>query len=293
MVRARAERDRRRRTTGSCPKACSTTTTAIRSRSTRDLEGLDLNRNFPSGWRPGARAARRRPLSDQRARDQAVVDFIVAHKNIGAAISYHTYSGVILRPMGTESDDDMIPEDLWSIKRFSEIGAELTGYPAISDLSRLQATTRRTSSAARQDWIYEHLGALFWVVEIWAPKREAGITDYKFIDWFRDHPVEDDLKLIEWSDEHCGGQAHVDWKPFMHPQLGPVEIGGWDKMTFWRNPPPQLREREAARFPKWMTTDRAFAAQARAAAHRGARARRRHLAGARSRSPTAAGCRPT
>ena len=24
-------------------------------------------------------------------------------------------------------------------------------------------------------------------------------------------------------------------------------------MNFWRNPPPQLREREAARFPAWMT----------------------------------------
>ena len=32
-----------------------------------------------------------------------------------------------------------------------------------------------------------------------------------------------------------------------------MEIGGWDKMNFWRNPPPHLREREAARFPKWLT----------------------------------------
>jgi hypothetical protein len=38
----------------------------------------------------------------------------------------------------------------------------------------------------------------------------------------------------------------------MHPQLGAVEIGGWDKMNYWRNPPPQLREREVARFPAWM-----------------------------------------
>jgi hypothetical protein len=31
-----------------------------------------------------------------------------------------------------------------------------------------------------------------------------------------------------------------------------VEIGGWDKMNFWRNPPPALREREVARFPAWL-----------------------------------------
>ena len=35
-----------------------------------DLEGLDLNRNFPVGLAPGARAGRRRRLSDQRARGE-------------------------------------------------------------------------------------------------------------------------------------------------------------------------------------------------------------------------------
>ena len=89
-------------------------------------------------------------------------------------------------------------------------------------------------------------------MEIWAPNKEAGITDYKWIDWYREHPVEDDLKLLKWSDEQCGGQAHVDWYPYRHPQLGMVEFGGWDKMNFWRNPPPHLREREAARFPPWL-----------------------------------------
>jgi len=218
-----------------------------------DLEGIDLNRNFPSGWRQEYEQVGAGDYPTSEPEVKAMVDFIVAHKNIGAAVSYHTHSGVILRPMGTQSDDDMIPEDLWAIKRFSEIGARLTGYPAISIWHDFKYHPKDVISGT-QDWIYEHLGALFWVVEIWAPNREAGIADYKWIDWYREHPLEDDLKLIQWSDEHCGGQAHVDWKPFMHPQLGAIEIGGWDKMNFWRNPPPPLREREAARFPKWMTT---------------------------------------
>ncbi len=218
-----------------------------------DREGLDLNRNFPSAWRQefeqtGAGAY---PTSEPEVK--AMVDFIVRHPNIGAAISYHTHSGVILRPMGTESDDDMIPEDLWSIKRFSEIGQKLTGYPAISIWHEFKYHPKEVITGT-QDWVYEHLGALFWVVEIWAPNREAGIENYKYVDWYREHPPEDDVKLLKWSDEKTGGKAHVDWKPFMHPQLGAVEIGGWDKMNYWRNPPPELREREAARFPKWMTT---------------------------------------
>ncbi|MFX8449345.1 hypothetical protein ABTL80_20365, partial [Acinetobacter baumannii] len=76
------------------------------------------------------------------------------------------------------------------------------------------------------DWVYEHLGALFWVVELWSPNKEAGIENTKWIDWYRTHPVEDDLKLLKWSDEQCEGKAHVDWTPFQHPQLGAVEIGG-------------------------------------------------------------------
>ena len=57
------------------------------------------------------------------------------------------------------------------------------------------------------------------VVEIWAPNKEAGITDYKWVDWYRDHPVEDEIKLPEWSDEQCGGKARR-LEAVHHPQLG-------------------------------------------------------------------------
>jgi murein tripeptide amidase MpaA len=217
----------------------------------RDREGLDLNRNFPSEWRQEYKQVGAGPYPTSEPEVRAMVDFITGHPNIGAAISYHTHSGVILRPMGGHSDEDMIPEDLWAYKRFSELGVKHSGYPAISIWHDFKYHPKEVISGT-QDWVYEHLGALFWVVELWSPNKEAGIEGYKWIDWYRDHPVEDDLKLLKWSDEHCGGQAHVDWRPFHHPQLGAVEIGGWDKMNYWRNPPPHLREREAARFPAWM-----------------------------------------
>jgi murein tripeptide amidase MpaA len=220
----------------------------VEIRLNKDREGLDL----PGGWRQEFEQWGAGPYPTSEPEVRAMVEFFVTHPNIGAAISYHTHSGVILRPMGSSCDDDMIPEDLWCIKRFSELGARLSGYPAISIWHEFKYHPKDIISGT-QDWVYEHLGALFWVVEIWSPNKEAGVEDYKWIDWFREHPVEDDLKLLRWSDEQCDGRAHVDWKPFDHPQLGAVEIGGWDKMNYWRNPPPQLREREAARFPKWMT----------------------------------------
>ncbi|MCE2659551.1 MAG: M14 family metallopeptidase [Rubrivivax sp.] len=216
-----------------------------------DTEGLDLNRNFPAYWRQEFEQVGAGPFPTSEPEVRAMVAFITQHPNIGAAVSFHTHSGVILRPMGTQSDDDMTPEDLWVYQRLSDLGSRLTGYPAISIFHDFKYHPKEVITGT-QDWVYEHLGALFWTVEIWSPNKEAGITDYAWIDWYRNHPPEDDLKLLKWSDEETAGRAHVNWYPFQHPQLGAVELGGWDKINFWRNPPPELRQREAARFPRWL-----------------------------------------
>ena len=50
------------------------------------------------------------------------------------------------------------------------------------------------------DWLYEHLGMFSWVVEIWSPMREAGIKEYKYIDWFRDHRSTTISSSMRWSD---------------------------------------------------------------------------------------------
>jgi hypothetical protein len=97
------------------------------------------------------------------------------------------------------------------------------------------------------------MGQFMWTVEIWAPAREAGIEGYHFIEWYREHPPEDDLKLLAWSDRELDGQGYVDWYPFEHPQLGPVELGGWNRLGVFRNPPKKYLEREVKRFPGWLT----------------------------------------
>ena len=65
-------------------------------------------------------------------------------------------------------------------------GRQAVGLPAIS-IFTTSSTTPKEIITGTQDWVYEHLGALFWTVELWAPNREAGITDYQWIDWYRDH----------------------------------------------------------------------------------------------------------
>ena len=64
--------------------------------------------------------------------------------------------------------------------------------------------------------------------------------------------MEDDLKILKWSDTKLKGKSYVDWYEFDHPQLGKVELGGWDHLHTWTNPPAEFLESEIERFPKWL-----------------------------------------
>lgn len=220
-------------------------------RSHKLKQGLDLNRNFPSAWRLEGEqfGAGTYPTSEPEV--NAIVKAIVDRPNICGGVSFHTFSGVLLRPPSRMPDDDIPPEDIWTYKELGERGKEMTGYPAISNFHEFKYHPKEVITGVWDDWMYEHRGVHAWTVEIWSPQRQAGITDYKYIDWFRDHPFEDDVKLLKWSDEKLDGKGHIDWKPFTHPQLGVVEIGGWDPHYAFRNPPPQFLESEVAPLADW------------------------------------------
>jgi murein tripeptide amidase MpaA len=215
-------------------------------------EGLDLNRNFPAHWRQEYEQQGAGPYPTSEPEVRAIVDFIAKRPNITGGVTFHTWSGVLLRPYSHQPDDAFPAEDLWTYQKIGAKGTEITGYPNISVYHDFKYHPKEYISGVFDDWMYDHMGVFAWTVEIWSPQRQAGITDYKFIDWFREHPVEDDLKLLKWSDEALGGRGYVDWYEFEHPQLGRVELGGWDMLYAWRNPPPEFLEKEVALFPDWL-----------------------------------------
>jgi murein tripeptide amidase MpaA len=56
---------------------------------------------------------------------------------------------------------------------------------------------------------------------------------------------------LAWNDEVLEGDGFVEWHPFDHPQLGPVEIGGW-KRLLRNNAPPQLLEETCEKMSRFL-----------------------------------------
>jgi len=86
------------------------------------------------------------------------------------------------------------------------------------------------------DFGYWYYGAIWYGDELW--------NGGDFPDLNGDGE-QDDLDALIWDDEENGGQAFKEWTAFDHPELGPVEIGGWHPKFFSQNPPPRELEKWA------------------------------------------------
>jgi hypothetical protein len=206
------------------------------------LEGLDLNRNWPADWAPEGEQLGAGPYPASEPETRALIQAIVDRPNITGYIGYHTFSGVHLRPYSARPDEDYPTPDLRAYQQMGEEATRLTGYPAISIFHDFKYHPKQVIKGGDVDWLYDFLGVYAWVTEFWSPQRAAGLSGYHFIEWMRDHPPEDELAVLRLADQL--GEGYVDWYPFDHPQLGPVELGGWDIVRFWFNPPLARLEEE-------------------------------------------------
>ncbi len=197
----------------------------------------NLNRNYPAGWVSEVRqyGAGEYPLSEPEA--MAVGRFILDHPNISGMQCYHTHGGVHLRPSLVAPDSAIPRADLAVYKTIGAMATAITGYPTISVYEEFTPNPDEARTGSLMQWSYDEMGIITFSTELWNPELAAGIEHPAFYQ-VRGRSTEDELKLLAYNDEHLGGKGFVDWAPFDHPQLGPVEIGGWTHMYTFRNPPP-------------------------------------------------------
>jgi len=73
------------------------------------------------------------------------------------------------------------------------------------------------------DWAHDFLGVVGFTNELW---NQAQL--YQGF-WNEDGPIPNEMRDLFFNDRLGMGAWFQDWEPFDHPELGPVEIGGWNK----------------------------------------------------------------
>jgi Zinc carboxypeptidase len=210
----------------------------------RPAEGLDLNRNFPAGWDKHVPGPGDYPGSEPEI--DALLRTIIARPNICGYNAFHTSGGVLLRPSSMKPDRELSPVDVWTWTRLGLRCTELTGYPVHSVYEDFTWDKAKVMSGAADDWAYEHLGVFSWTTEFWDVIAAATGERAHVGIWVEGPTTDQYLAVFRWAEEHHPGEVFVDWYPFDHPQLGPVELGGWDSVRAWANPPPSRLEAEVA-----------------------------------------------
>lgn len=203
---------------------------------------IDMNRNFPYNWAPephqlGAGAF---PTSEPESR--AVTEFVSARPHIFAWINFHTYGGVYIRPLGEKPDTEMNPWDLNLYRQIAEWTEGIAKYPMVSGFEEFTYEPNKPLRGELSSFAYAQRGTISMVCELWDFWRRAGLLVHRPFAWnYFKRTREDVLLMAAWDKEHNQGRVIGTWKPAEHPQLGPVDIGGYDpRFGIWNPPPEEL-----------------------------------------------------
>lgn len=199
---------------------------------------IDLNRNFPWSWAPPHEQAGAGPFAASEPESRGVVEFATSHPEVFAWLDLHTFGGVVIRPLGHGPDSKLDQEDLAIFRQLEAWMTEHTGYPTVSGHDEFLYEPDKPLRGDLSDYAYHQRGALAYVVELWDLFKRLGMTrPPRFVQYYDQVSRADLIKLAWWDRDENNGRAFPPWRPFDHPQLGPVEIGGIDPRVGIWNPP--------------------------------------------------------
>lgn len=197
--------------------------------------GVDLNRNFPANWSAAQFASGPFPLSEPESR--ALVGYIAARPNIAAIHTFHTSGGLLLRfPTLADQDWEFPQADIDAYAGIVEDGVRLTGYQNFATDKKAIVDLMSPGHGVFNDWGSKVFGVLAMTTEMWGHAMGEGQD-----------------ALFRWNDSVLGGAGFIEWYDFEHPDLGPVELGGWDRFST-SSPPEHMIAAEVDRNIRWVIT---------------------------------------
>ncbi len=198
----------------------------------------DPNRNFSADWQPNYVQSGAMDYPFELPEAAAVNAFLRAHPNVAGLQTFHNNGGMILRSPGAEQTGEYPPGD---VRAYDEIGRNgermLPYYRYLVIWSGLY-----TVHGGVTDLGNDGLGILSLSNELWNEGQYFTSPDLKEQQKDPNSPIAPRVANNFFNDYLEFGDELMEWKPFDHPQLGKVEIGGVMKKTFGRVPPRFMNE---------------------------------------------------
>ena len=242
--------------------------------------GVNLNRNWPYRWSEFDPEAGFSPASEPEVR--ALIEFVFDHPEIALVWSFGLDDNLKNTPKKPETrlDDADLPLFVELSRLFNQ--ADAPSKPkeeakpaggedppgdrqpegeAANPQGRGRSAGRAFGKGARRpipggpsapgastdgalsEWAYHQFGVVGLSSRLWAspelPEPAKG----------KSSPSGDgDARWLYWNDQVMGGRAFVSFKPFDHPTLGKVQVGGWRPGVRLNPPSEQIGPIAAAHF---------------------------------------------
>lgn len=186
------------------------------------IRNIDFNRSYPYNWMPYEHAD---DYPFRSAEMRAVAEFMVQHRNIFAGIDFHCGQNGILRPSFLE-DEAFPPEDLKLIKKMGNLASDIIGFHLFRehDEYKKEEDAAGNYTGNSNVWMYQVLGISHYVIELGNGFNDIGMDTLQYFKL-----SDNSQKMGEVREYHNkkGSQLFYPWEPYLHPQLGEVEIGGF------------------------------------------------------------------
>ncbi len=207
-----------------------------------------VNRNFASGWEQHEPYAGLFPTDEPEA--LALAEFFLAHDDVALVVTYDELDNLVEAPKS-------VKDDAPSVKRIPPAGVLESDAALLKELGERyreatgsEAKSSEADEGTFQRFCYDHRGllalnAVLWDMPMSDPPEEEESEEGEEETAKKEEPS-DDAKRLAWIDEQGEAESwrFLDWKPFEHPELGPVEIGGF--APYARIEPPESEWDEIA-----------------------------------------------
>jgi hypothetical protein len=218
-----------------------------------------VNQNFPQGWRELDPRAGRFATEEPPAR--ALCDFVLLHKDIALVLTYGAQDNLVEKPK-TAGDGTQrakrLPTD-GTIDADGDLYAEIG--KRYKKLTGSKAKGENDARGSFQAWCEQQRGLWCLNVAGWtmpldepAAKKEGEAEKDKAEGDKAEKPEpSEDAKRLRWIDAHNETARFVAWKPFQHPELGAVEIGGFAPYAKIEPPEAERVEQQKKQFEFLLT----------------------------------------